>query len=239
MPVDNVVEAEHPIVKTNSGPGDHDRKYATLLPPHKFPANSRYSTLLLERTKTLGSEELWAQVKLPVGASEDEWLAVSTVDMFNEINLLAGAVQDICTEKSCPVMNAGSYTFAWADGDKTKAPTKMSAPKYFEALLTWVERQLSDESFLPVEPGVPFPPTYRKGMRVIYKRLFRIYAHIFHAHFKEMMEQEADAHLNHSFKHFIYFVKEFDLVEDAELEPLRDLIALCLRQKAASTAKAT
>jgi len=45
------------------------------------------------------------------------------------------------------------------------------------------------------------------------------------------MEGEADAHLNHSFKHFIYFVKEFDLIDDAELEPMKDLVALCLEQK--------
>lgn len=202
-----------------------------MLPPYKLPAKSRYSTLLLERQKTLGSEDLGLQVKLPPGASEEEWLAVSTIDMFNEINLLAGAVQDLCTDSTCPVMNAGSYTFAWADGDKTKAPTSLSAPKYFETLLMWVERQLSDETFLPVQPGVPFPTNFRKGIRVIYKRLFRIYAHIFHAHFKELMEQEADAHLNHSFKHFIYFVKEFNLVDEEELEPLKDLITLCMRQK--------
>jgi len=227
-------QADPPKQCCAGGTVREERRDGTLLPPHKFPAKSRYSTLLLERQKTLGSTDLWAQVKLPPGASEEEWLAVCTVDTFNEMNLLAGAVQDLCTESTCPIMNAGSYSFAWADGDSVKVPTQLSAPKYFEALLMWVERQLSDETFLPVEPGVPFPPTFRKGMRVIYKRLFRIYAHIFHAHFKEMIEQEADAHLNHSFKHFIYFVKEFDLIDAEELEPLRDLIALCMRQKTAN-----
>merc|ERR1711974_3162 len=174
--------------------------------------------------------DLWQQVRLPEGASEDEWLALTTVDMFNEINLLAGAVVDICTHATCPLMNAGCYEFMWADGSH-QAPQKLSAPDYFEALLTWVERQISDENFLPTQHGVPFPPCFRKGIKVIYKRLFRVYAHIFHSHFKEMLEQEADAHLNHSFKHFIYFVKEFDLVDAKDLEPLKDLIALAMRQK--------
>merc|ERR1712039_578152 len=106
-----------------------------------------------------------------------------------------------------------------------------SAPRYFEHLLIWVDKQLADESFLPVSPGRPFPPHYRKGMRVIYKRLFRIYAHTFHSHFKELVEGEADAHLNHSFKHFIYFVKEFNLIDDEELAPLKDLIELCMIQQ--------
>jgi len=34
----------------------------------------------------------------------------------------------------------------------------------------------------------------------------------------------AEAHLNTCFKHFIYFVHEFKLVDPKELQPLRDLI---------------
>lgn len=217
--------------------GAQERRDATLLPPRKLPANSRYSSLLLERQKTLGSRDLWQQVRLPPGASEEEWLAIHTIDFFNELNLLTGALQDICTHETCPLMCAGPYTFAWCDGDKVKMPTKMSAPRYFEHLLIWVERQLADESFLPVKPGQPFPTHYRRGLRVIYKRLFRIYAHTFHSHFKDLIADEADAHLNHSFKHFIYFVKEFSLVDDSELEPLKDLVALCVAQRNKETEK--
>merc|ERR1719189_790228 len=134
-----------------------ERRDATLLPPMKLPSNSRYSTLLLERQKTLGSRDLKAQVKLPHGTSEEEWLAVGTIDFFNELNLLAGAVSDLCTEQTCPVMCAGPYTFAWADGDKIKVPTKMSAPKYIEQLLMWVEKQLADENFFAGPSWSVFP----------------------------------------------------------------------------------
>ena len=33
-----------------------------------------------------------------------------------------------------------------------------------------------------------------------------------------------EAHLNTSFKHFIYFVQEFELIEKKELAPLQELI---------------
>eukprot|EP00747_Dinoflagellata_sp_TGD_P218865 gnl/TRDRNA2_/TRDRNA2_91064_c0_seq1.p1 gnl/TRDRNA2_/TRDRNA2_91064_c0~~gnl/TRDRNA2_/TRDRNA2_91064_c0_seq1.p1 ORF type:complete len:270 (-),score=64.76 gnl/TRDRNA2_/TRDRNA2_91064_c0_seq1:138-947(-) len=221
----------------SSSKTSEERRDGTLLPPRVFPKNSRYSDLQMERTKTLGSKELYEQVKLPPGVSEEEWLAITTVDFFNELNLLIGAFLDFCTEQTCPMMCAGPYTYAWADGDRVKVPTKMSAPKYFEHLLSWVDQQLADESFLPVQKGVAFPPTFRKGMRVIYKRLFRIYAHTFHSHYKEIMEGEADAHLNHSFKHFIYFVKEFNLIDDEELEPMKDLVALICEQKLKDCAK--
>lgn len=217
------------MVDATSSP--HYSNSGTLLPPRQFPPNSRYASVIQERINTLGSKDLANQVKLPPGASEEEWLAVVTIDFFNELNLLVGAVQDLCTEQSCPTMCAGTFVWMWADGDKYKTPTQMSAPKYAEELLMWVDRQLADESFLPVKPGAQFPPTYRKAMRTIYKRLFRIYAHVFHSHFKELAEQDADAHLNHSFKHFIYFVKEFDLMSEDELEPLKDLVALCMDRR--------
>jgi len=56
------------------------------------------------------------------------------------------------------------------------------------------------------------------------KRLFRVYAHIYLEHFKHIEQLQAEAHLNTSFKHFIYFVQEHDLVPEKELVPLADLI---------------
>merc|ERR1712020_501129 len=60
--------------------------------------------------------------------------------------------------------------------------------------------------------------------KTILKRLFRVYAHIYHQHFKEVVSLGEEAHLNTSFKHFIYFVQEFQLIEKKELAPLQELI---------------
>ena len=51
-----------------------------------------------------------------------------------------------------------------------------------------------------------------------------MYAHIYHQHFKEVVSLGEEAHLNTSFKHFIYFVQEFELIEKKELAPLQELI---------------
>jgi MOB kinase activator 1 len=59
----------------------------------------------------------------------------------------------------------------------------------------------------------------------IFKRLFRIYAHIYHSHFPKVVSLGEEAHLNTSFKHFIYFVQEFSLIDKKELAPLQELIA--------------
>ena len=39
-----------------------------------------------------------------------------------------------------------------------------------------------------------------------------------------MVSLGEEAHLNTSFKHFIYFVQEFELIEKKELAPLQELI---------------
>jgi len=38
---------------------------------------------------------------------EDEWLAVNTVDFYNAISVLYGALEEFCTDQTCPVMKAG------------------------------------------------------------------------------------------------------------------------------------
>ena len=72
--------------------------------------------------------------------------------------------------------------------------------------------------------GVPFPRNFLSMAKTILKRLFRVYAHIYHQHFPQVIQLEEEAHLNTSFKHFIFFVQEFGLVDKRELAPLQELI---------------
>ena len=63
-------------------------------------------------------------------------------------------------------------------------------------------------------------PDFEKTIKIIFKRLFRVYAHIYYSHFSHIQMFEAEPHLNTSFKHFIYFVDEFKLIDEKELKPL-------------------
>lgn len=90
--------------------------------------------------------------------------------------------------------------------------------------MTWVENQLNNENLFPWQPGVPFPKNFLSVIKVIFKRLFRVYAHIYHSHFQHIMSLGLEYHLNTCFKHFIFFIDEFKLVDDKELAPLAELI---------------
>ncbi|XXG51395.1 hypothetical protein AAC387_Pa02g5178 [Persea americana] len=182
-------------------------------------------------TATLGSGNLREAVRLPLGEDPNEWLAVNTMDFFNQVNLLYGTITEFCTPVSCPTMTAGRrYEYRWADGIKIKKPIEVSAPKYVEYLMEWIECLLDDESIFPQKLGAPFPPCFREVVKTIFKRMFRVYAHIYHSHFQKIVHLKEEAHLNTCFKHFILFSREFQLIEKAELAPLHEFIESILLQ---------
>jgi len=174
---------------------------------------------------TLGSGNMQLAVELPAGEDLNEWLAVNTIEFYNEINVLYGILTEFCTAESCPTMSAGpKYEYLWADGHNVKTPLKVSAQEYIDFLMTWVENQLNNEKIFPCAFGVPFPKNFMNIIKVIFKRLFRVYAHIYHTHFQHIMLLSAETHLNTCFKHFIYFIDQFTLVDAKELAPLAELI---------------
>lgn len=188
---------------------------------------------------TLGSGNMRNAVVLPQGEDLNEWLAVNTVDFFNEISLLYGTITEFCTKSSCPVMSAGSqFEYRWADGVKVKQPIVVSAPEYVDLLMSWVETQLNDEQIFPLQLGTPFPKNFTEVVRTIFKRLFRVYAHIYHSHFQRIVGLGAEAHLNTCYKHFIYFVYEFKLIDPKELVPLKDLTDSLMGKEGSADASA-
>ncbi|KAM1809812.1 hypothetical protein ACFX15_026074 [Malus domestica] len=181
---------------------------------------------------TLGSGNLREAVRLPPGEDINEWLAVNTVDFFNQVNILYGTLTEFCTPVNCPTMSAGpKYEYRWADGVNIKKPIEVSAPKYVEYLMDWIEVQLDEESIFPQRLGAPFPSNFQDVVKTIFKRLFRVYAHIYHSHFQKIVSLKEEAHLNTCFKHFVLFTCEFRLIDKGELAPLQDLVESILQPK--------
>lgn len=197
----------------------------TFKPQRGIPEGSTQEKLQQYIEKTLGSGNLHQAVKLPPGEDLNEWVAVNTVDFFNQVNMLYGTLADFCTAETCPVMNAGpKYEYHWADGVHVKKPIKCSAPDYMDYLMTWIQAQLDDQAIFPSKIGVPFPKNFMTVAKQIQKRLFRVYAHIYHNHFDTVLKLEEEAHLNTSFKHFTFFIYEFNMIDKRELAPMQELI---------------
>eukprot|EP00897_Mesotaenium_endlicherianum_P006663 jgi/Mesen1/6024/ME000306S05285 len=253
------------------------RNQKTFRPKKNTPQGSKGVALRKHIDATLGSGNLREAVRLPPGEEYLEWLAVNTVDFYNQVNLLYGTLGEFCTPEHCPTMSAGpnalisklyflvlsqqpacggsavdfynqvnllygtlgefctpehcptmsagpKYEYRWADGVHIKKPIEVSAPKYVEYLMDWVESQLDDQTIFPQGLGSSFPSNFEKVVKTIFKRLFRVYAHIYHSHFQKIVALKEEAHLNTCFKHFILYTQEFSLVDHKELAPLEDLI---------------
>ena len=129
-------------------------------------------------------------------------------------------------------MSAGpKVAYLWADGKKVKKPVELSAPEYIENLFEWTFEQLSDPQVFPQDDEAKFPRHFQKVIKTIFKRIFRMYAHVFHSHFAQLKSQGAEAHLNSSFKHMTFFILEFDLIEENELKPLDNLIQILQKRE--------
>ncbi|KXT03818.1 hypothetical protein AC578_8957 [Pseudocercospora eumusae] len=185
---------------------------------------------------TLGSGSLRKVVQLPEGEDRDEWLAVNVVDFYNQINLLYGAITEFCSPQSCPEMKAtDEFEYLWHDPPAFPKPTRLPAPTYISHLLSWTSNHLSNPSVFPTHPGVAFPANFQSTIRTIFKRLYRIYAHIYCHHYGVVRGLGLEAHLNTGFKHYVLFVEEFGLADEKGNKkgewygPLGELVESMLR----------
>uniref|UniRef100_A0A8C9FNL4 MOB kinase activator 1B n=1 Tax=Pavo cristatus TaxID=9049 RepID=A0A8C9FNL4_PAVCR len=178
-----------------------NRSSKTFKPKKNIPEGSHQYELLKHAEATLGSGNLRMAVMLPEGEDLNEWVAVNS-KLANTHTRSATSPVNVFFLLSQP-----RYEYHWADGTNIKKPIKCSAPKYIDYLMTWVQDQLDDETLFPSKIGVPFPKNFMSVAKTILKRLFRVYAHIYHQHFDPVIQLQEEAHLNTSFKHFIFFVQ--------------------------------
>ena len=122
-------------------------------------------------------------------------------------------------------MTAGQgFKYYWKDEKKKKAES-LSAKEYIKNVLLWVESYLDDEKVFPSNPDVPFPSNFRLIVSNIFKRMFRIYAHLYYHHRQDLSTIGIESHMNTSFRHFVFFAQEFSLISEDQYEPLLPIIS--------------
>ncbi|XP_073401634.1 MOB kinase activator 3A isoform X2 [Dendrobates tinctorius] len=197
-------------------------KDRTFRPKRKFePGTQRFELHKKAQASLNAGLDLKLAVQLPHEEDQNDWVAVHVVDFFNRINLIYGTISDSCTEQSCPVMSGGpKYEYRWQDENRYRKPTALSAPKYMNLLMDWIEVQINNEGIFPTNVGTPFPKNFLQVVKKMLSRLFRVFVHVYIHHFDRIIQMGAEAHVNTCYKHFYYFVTEFNLIDTKELEPL-------------------
>lgn len=197
-------------------------KDKTFRPRKRFePGTQRFELYKKAQASLKSGLDLRSVVRLPPGENIDDWIAVHVVDFFNRINLIYGTMAERCSETTCPVMAGGPrYEYRWQDERQYRRPAKLPAPRYMALLMDWIESLINDEDVFPTRVGVPFPKNFQQVCNKILTRLFRVFVHVYIHHFDSILSMGAEAHVNTCYKHFYYFIREFSLVDQRELEPL-------------------
>jgi len=204
--------------------GSNSYEFKSSKPKKKIKIGSKQYTLKHSLKASLGKgEHLKDCIKLPPDENKDEWIAMNTIELYNNMNLCYGIITNFCTANSCPHMTAGpKATYYWADKKKKERAQDLPASEYIDKVVAWILEQLEDPTVFPEHDA--FGPNFLPTAKKILSRMFRVYAHIYHSHWEKVKSLEAEAHLNTCFKHFYFFTKEFDLVDAKELLPLEGLI---------------
>ena len=70
-----------------------------------------------------------------------------------------------------------------------------------------------------------FPENFVRDCKNIYKQMFRVWAHLYWAHFEyPFYHLDLERHFNSSFVHFVVVGTEFDLLSPKDLEPMQPLL---------------
>jgi len=176
-------------------------------------------------------------VKLPPHVDRTTWIAAKMLSVYKDAELVVCLLKgELCTRCSCPAMCAGPYVqYSWSD-EANPRPVLLSAPDYMERLIAYAHGIIADPEIFPTDMTPSFPADFEQICSKLLKRIFRIYAHTYLGHFEVIRDNGAEAHLNCCFKHLLFFVKEFDLVEPRDLSPLQALIQKFVEAAATSDA---
>lgn len=69
-----------------------------------------------------------------------------------------------------------------------------------------------------LHPGRDFPPNFPSTAKHIYRQLLRVFAHIYHAHYTQILHLRSEPHFNSLFAHFLAFGKEYELLEVKDIK---------------------
>jgi len=156
-------------------------------------------------------------VMLPKYTDIMEWVAVNIFDFYTNLNEFYGVIAETCTQHTCPTMSAGpSLNYLWTHQGGKQA--MLPATTYIDYVMTSIQNLIDDESAFPAKSNQAFHPSFPATVRTIYRQLLRVFAHIYHAHYPQILHLRSEPHFNSLFAHFLAFGREYELLEVRDIK---------------------
>lgn len=165
--------------------------------------------------------DLMLLVSQPPSIDHNEWLATHVMWFVEHVNLLCGALSEFCQTSTCPTMSVPGNILQWVDDKNKKRPC--SAPDYINLVMNFAHGCLKDDTIFPTKYGQSFANDAEVIMRKIVRLLLHALAHIYHAHYRTVLQLGLIACINTVTYHLMAFSKTFRLIEDRDFQLLGDL----------------
>jgi MOB kinase activator 1 len=186
----------------------------------------KYSQVV-KATGSLLRPDFAALIECPADQTVSDWIIVNAVAFLRRVELIFSMCSLFCTMNTCPMFNAGPhYGYYWEDEDTSK-PVQLSAPAYFIALKRWMLRRMSNPSMFPMDGDLS--PEALELLKTVYRRLFRVLAHLYMCHFSDDRKHGVETAMNTVLEHYRMFVERYELMEMQELEMLAPVFDAVLR----------
>ncbi|KAI9796480.1 MAG: hypothetical protein M1833_006148 [Piccolia ochrophora] len=133
---------------------------------------------------------------------------------------IAKKILDATTFPTEPISFSQPNTFMSGGLDTPSANTPIAAgpTKLSSSLSTLAGRDW-------VGKAIGFPENFFTDCQAIYKQMYRVYSHLYWAHFeKPFYHMDLERSLNSAFMHFVTVGTEFDLLSSKDLEPMQALL---------------
>ena len=122
-----------------------------------------------------------------------------------------------------------SLNYTWMTQDRKHV--YVPAPTYVDFVMTWVQNLLDDEHMFPTKSGThtsfrlplkilssrtagqEFATNFAQIIKHMYRQLLRIFSHVYHAHYPQILHLRSEPHFNSLFAHFLAFGREYELLD--------------------------
>ena len=129
--------------------------------------------------------------------------------------------------------------YTWVNQDRKNVA--LSAPTYIDSVMSSVQNLLDDENVFPTKSsmsidcftlytrflsptflfsasGQDFHPSFPSTIKHVYRQLLRVFAHLYHAHYPQILHLRSEPHFNSLFAHFLAFGREYELLEVRDIK---------------------
>ncbi|RFU72058.1 mob1 phocein [Trichoderma arundinaceum] len=188
----------------------------------------------------------------PKTVEQGEWVAHQVVEHYRNLWNFVRVVHEkeddgtnICNPTTCPKMSAG----------KNHEPVELPAYEYMTLMQRWMSGKIDDPALFPIDPDTVsfathpdytsstlqqlagsdnwagarsgFPKQLSSTCQLIFRQIFRVYAHLYWDHFVEpFYHLNLEKQLNSCFSHFLLTATTLEMLQPTELEPMQYLIDL-------------